>query len=319
MKVGSLSEFFRKATRNLLLMGFSAAVLSLATSANAADFTSVDSLAVAGAPGSGIITNNGASLSNQMSGGVFSSNDGSSSVSAIAGGNVIGVNSFFDTYGLYSLVPGGVAGGFSANFGGGNLSTSVTGLGVSGKNTAGTQTFSVDSETGNASFNGTLTVGGQTTLNGGAAVKGGLEVKTGGLIVDNGQTVSMGGNTVTNVGGPVNATDAANKAYVDAAVGTIGTNLQAQINALGRRDKELAGGIAIATALATPTLLSGQTFAMRGGWGTFDGAHALSFNAAGLLSRGFAGQTSSLVIDAGVGHSTDTKMTTGRAGVTIGW
>ena len=102
--------------------------------------------------------------------------------------------------------------------------------------------------------------------------------------------------------------------------------LQSQINGLGRRDKELAGGIAIATAIATPTLLSGQTFAMRGGWGSFDGETALSFSAAGLLARGYAGSTSSLVVDVGVGSVVDvgskgtgTNMTAGRAGITFGW
>jgi trimeric autotransporter adhesin len=95
--------------------------------------------------------------------------------------------------------------------------------------------------------------------------------------------------------------------------------INGQIAGLGRRDKELAGGIAIASALATPTLLTGQTFAMRGGWGNFDGSNALSFSAAGLVSRGYAGPTSSLVLDVGVGRSADTNMTTGRAGVTVGW
>ena len=95
--------------------------------------------------------------------------------------------------------------------------------------------------------------------------------------------------------------------------------LQTQINGLGQRDRELADGIAISVAMAQPILLPGQSFALRMGYGNFDGSGALGVSAAGVLSRGFSGPTSSLTLDAGVGFGTETSTAAGRAGMTIGW
>jgi trimeric autotransporter adhesin len=97
------------------------------------------------------------------------------------------------------------------------------------------------------------------------------------------------------------------------------TALQSQINNLGQRDKQLAEGIATAAAMAQPILLSGQKFALRFGYGNFDGTSAAAVTAAGVLNRGYAGPTSSIVLDAGLGISTESSTATGRAGVTLGW
>ena len=77
--------------------------------------------------------------------------------------------------------------------------------------------------------------------------------------------------------------------------------LQGQINSLGRRDQELADGIAISLALAQPIFQPGQTFAMRVGWGNFDGSNAVGVTAAGVVGRGYWGPTRLVVLDAGIG------------------
>lgn len=97
------------------------------------------------------------------------------------------------------------------------------------------------------------------------------------------------------------------------------TGLQSQINGLAQRDKELADGIAMSLALAQPILLPGQTFAMRVGYGNFDGSSAVGVSGAGVLMRGHAGPTSSVVLDAGIGFAPDTSKAAGRVGLTFGW
>ena len=72
-------------------------------------------------------------------------------------------------------------------------------------------------------------------------------------------------------------------------------------------------------ALAQPILLPGQTFAVRIGYGNFDGSSAAGLSAAGVLARGYAGPTSSVVLDAGIGFAPDTDTVAGRGGVTFGW
>ena len=96
-------------------------------------------------------------------------------------------------------------------------------------------------------------------------------------------------------------------------------NLQGQINRLGRRDEELADGIAIALALAQPIFQPGQTFAIRAGWGNFDGNDALGVTAAGVIGRGYWGPTSAIVLDGGIGTGTSEGVVAGRAGITFGW
>lgn len=93
--------------------------------------------------------------------------------------------------------------------------------------------------------------------------------------------------------------------------------LQSQIDSLVLRDRQLASGIAISMALAQPLLQSGQTVGVRVGWGNFGGSNAVGVSAAGVLARGFAGPTTSLVVDAGVGFSSGQGG--GRVGMTLGW
>ena len=97
------------------------------------------------------------------------------------------------------------------------------------------------------------------------------------------------------------------------------SGLQSQINGLAQRDRELADGIAMSLALAQPIFMPGQSFALRVGYGNFDGSSAVGVSAAGVVARGHAGPTSSVVLDAGIGFAPDTNMAAGRAGITFGW
>lgn len=98
------------------------------------------------------------------------------------------------------------------------------------------------------------------------------------------------------------------------------SNLQQQINGLGRRDRQLTEGLAAVAALAQPILLPGQDFAMRAGWGAFDDANAVSFTAAGVLARNLLNQgRGTLTLDGGVGFGVSEGQVVGRAGASFGW
>lgn len=127
---------------------------------------------------------------------------------------------------------------------------------------------------------------------------------------------------ITNIQ-TVNAVQDGRLTFLEGAI----VDQQAQIDAIngdiGRlqnRDKELADGIAIALALDQPVFQNGQQFALRVGWGNFDGSDAVGVTGAGVLARGLVGGPSStVVLDAGVGASTGQNMVAGRAGLTFGW
>jgi hypothetical protein len=94
---------------------------------------------------------------------------------------------------------------------------------------------------------------------------------------------------------------------------------QRQIGNLQERDKELAEGIAIALSLDAPTFQPGQDFAMRLGWGNFDGSNAFGATAAGVLDRGSFGANSTVTLDGGVGFGLQQNTVAGKAGLSFGW
>jgi hypothetical protein len=94
-------------------------------------------------------------------------------------------------------------------------------------------------------------------------------------------------------------------------------SINKSIKSLSRRDGELADGIAISLALAQPAFQPGQKFAIRGGWGNFDGSNAFGVSGAGLVHSFRNG--GSVILDVGVGMSARYNMFAGRGGVTLGW
>jgi hypothetical protein len=98
------------------------------------------------------------------------------------------------------------------------------------------------------------------------------------------------------------------------------SNLQSKINRLGDRDRELTEGLAAVVSLAQPVLLPGQHFAMRAGWGGFDGSNAVGFSAAGVVANNLLRPgAGTLVLDGGVGVGTEEGEVVGRAGASFGW
>ena len=143
------------------------------------------------------------------------------------------------------------------------------------------------------------TVGNIGTANIGTAYVNSLNVNPGG-------TVNMGGNQITNVGTPINGTDAANKAYVDSGLAAANNNITKAYQ-----------GTAIALALSQPIFAPGQSWAVRAGWGGFEGENAGGISVAGIIGRDWFGAGSTIAIDGGVGFADN--VVAGKAGVTIGF
>jgi hypothetical protein len=121
------------------------------------------------------------------------------------------------------------------------------------------------------------------------------------LTMRNGATVDMGNNRVQNVANPVLATDATNKGYVDAGLA------------------KAYEGTAIAVAMAQPIFHGNQSFALRAGWGGYEGKSAFGVTAAGIISRNVFGPGTTATLDGGIGFGADEGTVAGRAGVTFGW
>jgi hypothetical protein len=157
--------------------------------------------------------------------------------------------------------------------------------------------------TGNIATNtltttGSATIGGQAYLNGGATIKNNLTVSGPG----NGGTatnIDMGGNVVHDVATPIVGTDATNKAYVDKGL------------------NKAYEGTAIALAISQPVFLPGQTFAMRGGWGGYEGQNAFGVSVAGVIAHNTFGYGSTVSLDGGIGAGNSSVA--GKAGVTVGF
>jgi hypothetical protein len=146
------------------------------------------------------------------------------------------------------------------------------------------------------------------------------------LKVASGGTADMGGAVVHNVGGPVVGSDAANKAYVDsvwsdntARVQELDGKIDAGLRSANRRIDETQEGIAIALALQQPIFAPGQSFAVRAGWGNFEGESAFGLSGAGIIGRDWFGQGTLVALDGGFGFGASTGAMAGKAGFTFGW
>jgi|GEM_PF-2707107 len=131
----------------------------------------------------------------------------------------------------------------------------------------------------------------------GTGTFGGMLHANGGLTVAEDQTVDMGMNRVQNVGTPIHAFDATNKAYVDAA------------------DAKLEEGIAVSLALQNPDLVGTETFGLAVNWGNFEGSNAIGIAAAGVLGNNFLMPGDRLAIAGGIGIGLDENTVGGRVGI----
>ncbi|MEI9902463.1 MAG: hypothetical protein WDN31_22925 [Hyphomicrobium sp.] len=113
---------------------------------------------------------------------------------------------------------------------------------------------------GNAAGTNTYTMTGVNT-------DGSRAAQTGPVASLNLVTTDASGNLAGRSAATLGLASSADLADLDGEVQAGFGSLQSQINTLGRRDEDLANGIAISLALAQPVLLPGQNFAVRGGLG----------------------------------------------------
>lgn len=131
----------------------------------------------------------------------------------------------------------------------------------------------------------------------GTGTFGGMIHANGGLTVAPNQQIDMGMNRVQNVGMPIHAFDAANKAYVDGA------------------DAKLEEGIAVSLALQNPDLVGAETFGLAMNWGNFEGSNAIGISAAGVLGNNLVMPGDRLAIAGGIGFGLDEDTVGGRVGI----
>jgi len=146
------------------------------------------------------------------------------------------------------------------------------------------------------------------------------------LKVATGGTVDMSGAVVHNVATPLVATDAANKAYVDSVwadnssrIQDVNARLASGLDAANRRIDRAEEGVAIALALQQPIFAPGQSFAVRAGWGNFEGENAFGLSGAGIIGRDWFGQGTLVALDGGFGVGANSGVMAGKAGLTFGW
>jgi trimeric autotransporter adhesin len=247
-------------------------------------------------------------------------------VGNFAGSNVTGSNNTASGYNSGNDVNGGdntASGLASGNDVTGNANT-ASGL-ASGQNVTGDRNVAVGSRAGsNINASDTVSIG----TNAVASANGAVAIGNGAVATRaNQQSFGTSNSSYTLAGLASAASKAAQSGttylVTSDAQGNLATTafspqqIEQNLDALGRRDDELAGGIAIALSLAQPMIRPGQTFAMRLGWGNFDGENAVGLTAAGVVSQGDFGPTSSVIVDGGVGTARD--QVAGRGGVSFGW
>lgn len=242
-----------------------------------------------------VITNTGdiASLNGTVSGQTLSDNGGTTVTSG-----VVTTNDVKSATGTFS---GLLQAGAGLAVTGGVLTAPVAQIATVTSTTTNTATV-------NATATNTRTVNSTTINNSGTTTTGALAVGTGGVSVAAGAPVSFGGNRVQNVGTPIAATDAANKGYVDAALGSS----TARIDQAFRDNDNNTEGVAIVIALGGIALPHDKTFAIAGNIGFYDDKQALAAQAAIRLD-------SITTFNAGIGVGLDNSRVGGRVGLMAPW
>jgi hypothetical protein len=90
------------------------------------------------------------------------------------------------------------------------------------------------------------------------------------------------------------------------------TYLSQRVESVARTADVATEGVAMALALKSPAVADDKTFALSGGWGTFEGRHAFAVS-------GAVRANSALQFDAGVAVGAENSSVGGRAGATISW
>lgn len=90
------------------------------------------------------------------------------------------------------------------------------------------------------------------------------------------------------------------------------SQLSGQISQVDRKADVATEGVAMALALKSPAVADDKTFAVSGGWGTFEGHNAFAVS-------GAVRANAALQFDAGVAVGTQNSSVGGRAGATISW
>jgi len=201
--------------------------------------------------------------------------------------------------------------------------TNTGNIGTGTLSTTGLATLNSAAVNNNATVGGTLGVTGPTTLqsalhvSGQSNLNGGANVSTQ-LAVAPATNVNMGGNRVESVGGPVDATDAATKGYVDAHMGMPPhalhqlNSLNNQINQAFKKINENTEGIAVAMAMGGLALPDKKAFAISANFGFYDGEQAFGTQAAIRLTDTFA-------LTGGVGAGLQQGKVGGRVGFMAAW
>lgn len=207
-----------------------------------------------------------------------------------------------------------VGNGLTVSAGGANISGGINnnggGITNAGAITGATNVTASGTVTANTVT--AATVNSTTINNSGTLTSNAVAVGPGGLSVAPGAPVSMGGNRVQNVAAPVAATDAANKAYVDQALGASSGALDARVDSAFEEIDKNTEGVALAIALGGLALPAGKAFALGANIGFYDDKQALAAQTAIRLND-------VVQFNAGVGVGFDHNKVGGRAGISAAW
>ena len=120
--------------------------------------------------------------------------------------------------------------------------------------------------------------------------------------------INMNGNSITGLAAPVDASDAANKGYVDG----VAVSLKSDINRAFKEISKTNGGVAIAMAMGGLTMPDSKTFAVNASLGFFQDQTAFAAQAAVRVDPNW-------VVNGAIGFATEGGQIGGRLGITAAW